>query len=66
MKKNELIVLSLTLTSSIFRFLRRESKANGLSLLVGEPPRTYSTIFTPNPPVESRGLLIKKIHINNV
>lgn len=23
---------------------------------MGDPPRTYSTIFTPNPPVESRGL----------
>lgn len=46
----------LTLTSSIFKFLNRESNANGLSLLVGEPPKTYSTIFTPSPPVESRGL----------
>lgn len=31
---------------------------NGLSLLVGDPPRTYSTILKPRPPVESRGLQI--------
>lgn len=43
--------------SSNFRPCKRDSMVdNGLSLLVGDPPRTYSTILTPSPPVESRGL----------
>jgi hypothetical protein len=37
----------------------RGSNASGDSLFVGEPPSTYSTIFTPNPPVESLGLKAK-------
>lgn len=48
--------LTLSLSSN-FNPLNRGSKlASGLSLFVGDPPRTYSTIFTPSPPVESRGL----------
>lgn len=63
-----------TFASSIFRLRIRGSKANGLSLFVGEPPRTYSTIFTPKPPVESRGLQRRKgigqssmnLHVNEM
>lgn len=43
--------------SSNLRLRRRDSMLdNGLSLFVGDPPSTYSTILTPRPPVESRGL----------
>lgn len=43
--------------SSNFRPRKRDSMFDsGLSLFVGEPPKTYSTILTPRPPVESRGL----------
>lgn len=57
-KVSRLTHLKLTLSlSSNFNPLNRGSKlASGLSLFVGDPPSTYSTIFTPSPPVESRGL----------
>lgn len=50
----------LTLSpSSNFSPRRRGSKPDkGLSLVVGEPRKTYSTIFTPKPLVESLGLQI--------
>lgn len=57
------IQFMFTFTSSIFRPRMRGSSANGLSLLVGEPPSTYSTILTPNPPVESRGLRRQKVEL---
>lgn len=47
---------SLTFSSN-FKPCKRDSMFdNGLSLFVGEPPKTDSTIFTPRTPVESRGL----------
>lgn len=53
--------IKLTLSfSSNFKPLKRDSIFdNGLSLLVGDPPRTYSTILNPRPP-ESRGLQATK------
>lgn len=48
--------LTLSFSSNFNVFKRGTSADSGLSLLVGDPPRTYSTILTPNPPVESRGL----------
>lgn len=51
---------SLTFSSN-FKPCKRDSMFdNGLSLFVGEPPKTDSTIFTPRTPVESRGLQKKK------
>lgn len=52
---------TLTLSfSSNFKLLKRDSMfESGLSLLVGDPPNTYSTILKPKPPAESRGLWTK-------
>lgn len=44
--------------SSNFKSLILGSRLKGLSLFVGDPPNTYSTIFTPKPP-ESLGLKYK-------
>lgn len=47
---------TLLLSSNLRERKRGSSPESGLSLFVGDPPNTYSTIFTPKPPVESRGL----------
>lgn len=48
--------LTLSLSSNLSPRKRGSKPDKGLSLLVGEPPKTNSTIFTPRPLVESRGL----------
>lgn len=59
------LTLTLSLSSNLSACKRGSKPARGLSLFVGEPPNTYSTIFTPRPPVESRGLQAKSKKTNH-